>query len=97
MDNDLKELQKAILQAKGHIEVDVDRGATAGKIKFSDAFAVLITISYIIDKVVESSGRSLDEIFDDLRIFRTVTDYVACESAEQMDVMREILKKRDKE
>lgn len=97
MDNDLKDLQKAMLQSKGHIEIDIDGGAATGKIKVNDAFVVLITVSFLIDKLVECSGRSLDEIIHDLLLFRKITDCVDCESAEQMDVMREILKKRVKE
>ena len=94
MDNELKEILE---NAECHIEIDLNKGACTCQVHGDSATGILIGIIELSMIAEQKTGKSMDEIFMLAQSLKSIADIIKCESKEQMEVMQEILKKRDKE
>lgn len=97
MDKELKEIQEILTNAECHIEIDINKGASTCRVCGDSGVGILIGIIELCMTAEKKTGKSMDEMFMFAKSIKSMSDIIDCESKEQMDVMREILKKRDKE
>lgn len=94
MDNELKEILE---NAECHIEIDINKGATTCRTHGDSGVGIVVGILELFEVAEEKAGISMDEMFMAVKSLKSMSHTIKCESKEQMDVMREIFKKRDKE
>ena len=97
MDKELKEIQKILNNAECHIEIDINKGASTCRVRGDSGVGILIGILELCRTIEQMTDLSVDEIFMVAKSLKSISYTIKCESKEQMDVMREILKKRDQE
>ena len=93
--DDIEFIKQAISQTKGHIEIDIDQGGGTIKAQVSDYLGLIMGINEIALVASKQTGESLDETFENVKILRSICNIMECESKEQLDVVREIIKRRD--
>ena len=97
MDKELKEIQEILNNAECHIEIDINKGAATCRTQGDSGVGIIVGIIELCEVAEEKAGISMDEMFMAAKSLKSMSHAIKCESKEQMDVMREIFKKRDRE
>ena len=96
--NDLIVIRQALEQTKGRIEIDIDGdGGSSIHCQVSDYMALIVAINEIVLVANKQTGESFEETIENVKLLRKICNVMECESKEQLDVVKEILKVRDKD
>ena len=91
-----KEVQKELDNAKGHFEIDINGIEPIVKAQFNGGGALLIAAHALILTMAKSAKIKPQEALAAVISFMNDTSSLVTDSQEQMDVMKEILKRGGK-